>query len=171
MFCFLEYGERYGIDEWQKIANGSLEETVLEKREELQRAFEERWTKKHLCDKPGCESTIIIDADLKPHRMLCAAKLCGIREFSNSEVRLVTGCTAMPGTKNKFCFKHRGEESPVLTNDEISSASKESLKTHRKENAESSKAQDDQVYIIESIKDMREVEVGKKGSKRKITAG
>ena len=101
-----------------------------------------------LCDKPGCQDFINIDADLKPHRMLCAAKLCGVREFCNSKVRLVTGCTAVPGTKNKFCFKHRNEESPVLTGEEISSGSRESPKSHRKENASSTKAQDDQVYII-----------------------
>ena len=100
-----------------------------------------------LCDKPGCQDFINIDADLKPHRMLCAAKLCGVREFCNSKVRLVTGCTAMPGTKNKFCFKHRNEEFPVLTGEEISSGSIESPKSHRKENASSTKAQDDQVYI------------------------
>ena len=169
LFSYLEYGQRYGITDWQKIANGSLEETLLEKREELQRAFEERWTKNHLCDKPGCESCVIIDADLKPHRMLCAAKLCGVREFSHSGVRLVTGCTAMPGTKNKYCFKHRSEESPILTSQDISSGSRESLKSHRKEHAHSSKAQDDQIFIIESIKDIREVEVGDEGSKRKLT--
>ena len=101
-----------------------------------------------LCDKPGCQDLINIDADLKPHRMLCAAKLCGVREFCNSKVRLVTGCTAMPGTKNKFCFKHRNEEFPVLTGEDISSGSIESPKSHRKENASSTKAQDDQVYIL-----------------------
>ena len=51
LFAFLEYGQRYGIENWQRIIDGSLEGTILAKREELHRAFEERWTKKHLCDK------------------------------------------------------------------------------------------------------------------------
>ena len=123
LFAFLEYGQRYGVPRWQRIV-GSVEETVMEMKDDLQKSFQERWTKAHKCDRPGCESCIIIDADLKPHRMLCAARLCGIREFENSDVKVVTGCTAMPGTKNKFCFKHRSEESPVLTGKDISKETK-----------------------------------------------
>ena len=155
LFSFLEYGQRYGISKWQRIV-GSVEETVLEKKDELQKSFQERWTKAHKCDRPGCESCIIIDADLKPHRMLCAAKLCGIREFENSDVKVVTGCTAMPGTKNKFCFKHRSEESPVLTEKGVSKETRERLTKHRKDNAESDKAPNDKVYIIESILDIKD---------------
>ena len=59
-------------------------------KDELAKSFQERWTKVHKCDRPGCESCLIIDGDLKPHRMLCAAKLCGIREFANSDVKVVT---------------------------------------------------------------------------------
>ena len=150
LFAFLEYGQRYGVPRWQRIV-GSVEETVMEMKDDLQKSFQERWTKVHKCDRPGCESCIIIDADLKPHRMLCAARLCGIREFENSDVKVVTGCTAMPGTKNKFCFKHRSEESPVLTGKDISKETKEKLRKHRKDNAASDKAPDDKVYIIESI--------------------
>ena len=124
----------------------------MERKDELQKSFQERWTKSHKCDKPGCESVVIIDGDLKPHRMLCAAKLCGVREFDNSDVRVVTGCTAHPGTKHKFCFKHRSEESPILTEDKISQESRDKLKNHRKNNATSDKAPKDQLYIIESIK-------------------
>ena len=89
----------------------------------------------------------IIDGDLKPHRMLCAAKLCGIREFANSDVKVVTGCTSMPGTKDKFCFKHRSEETPVRTGKDVSSETREKLKKHRKDLSASEKAQNDNIYI------------------------
>ena len=99
---------------------------------ELAKSFQERWTKVHKCDRPGCESCLIIDGDLKPHRMLCAAKLCGIREFANSDVKVVTGCTSMPGTKDKFCFKHRREETPERTGKDVSSETREKLKNTEK---------------------------------------
>ena len=85
----------------------------MDLKDELAKSFQEGWTKVHKYDRPGCRTCLIIDGDLKPHRMLCAAKLCGIREFANSDVKVVTGCTSMPGTKDKFCFKHRSEETPV----------------------------------------------------------
>ena len=65
----------------------------MDLKDALANFFQERWTKVDKCDRPGCESCLIIDGDLKPHRMLCAAKLCGIREFTNSDVKVVTGCT------------------------------------------------------------------------------
>ena len=61
----------------------------MDLKDELAKSFQERWTKVHKCDRPGCESCLIIDGDLKPHRMLCAAKLCGIREIANSDVKMV----------------------------------------------------------------------------------
>ena len=166
LFSFLEYGQRYGVSEWQLVRDGNLEETVMERKDELQKSFQERWTKSHKCDKPGCEGVVIIDGDLKPHRMLCAAKLCGVREFDNSDVRVVTGCTAHPGTKHKFCFKHRSEESPILTEDKISQESRDKLKNHRKNNATSDKAPKDQLYIIESIK---KIEVKKNKEDKYLT--
>ena len=89
--------------------------------------------------------------------MLCAAKLCGIREFANSHVKVVTltGCTSMPGTKDKFCFKHRSEETPVRTGKDVSSETREKLKKHRKDLSASEKAQNDNIYIIESILQIR----------------
>ena len=54
----------------------------------------------------------------------------------------------------------------VLTG-QISSGTRESLENHRKENTTSSKAPDDQIFIIESIQEMREVK--NKGSKKRVT--
>ena len=157
LFSYLEYGQRYGITGWQIVKEGNLEETVIGQKEALQIAFQERWTKEHHCEKPGCESVVIIDADLKPHRMLCAAKLCGVREFKRSDVKVVTGCTEMPGTKNKYCFKHRSEESPILTEEKITKITKEKLKKYRKETSTSEKAPKDQLFIIEAVKEIKKI--------------
>ena len=86
LFSYLEYGQRYGITGWQIVKEGNLEETVIGQKEALQIAFQERWTKEHHCEKPGCESVVIIDADLKPHRMLCAAKLCGVSGVTTTQL-------------------------------------------------------------------------------------
>ena len=146
LYAFLEYGQRYAIKGWQRV-KGSVEETVMDLKDELAKSFQERWTKVHKCDRPGCESCLIIDGDLKPHHILCAAKLCGIREFANSDVKVVTGCTSMPGTKDKFCFKHRSEETPVRTGKDVSSETREKLKKHRQDLSASEKAQNDNIYI------------------------
>ena len=108
----------------------------MDLKDELAKSFQERWTKVHKCDRPGCESCLIIDGDLKPHRMLC-----GIREFANSDAKVVTGCTSMPGTKGKFCFKHRNEETPVRPGKDVSSETREKLKKHRKDLSASKRLQ------------------------------
>ena len=61
----------------------------------------------------------------------------------------------MPGTKGKFCFKHRSEETPVRTGKDVSSETREKLKKHRKDLSASEKAQNDNIYIIESILQIR----------------
>ena len=127
----------------------------MEHKEEFHLNFCERWTIGHKCDVPGCEWCVIIDADLKPHRMLCAAQLCGVREFDDADVRVVTGCTEMPGTKNKYCFKHQHEQSPILTGDKVTDSTRTKLRKHRKETAYSEEAPEDQMYIIEAINDMK----------------
>ena len=41
----------------------------MDLKDELAKSFQERWTKVHKCDRPGCESCLIIDGDLKPHHI------------------------------------------------------------------------------------------------------
>ena len=119
LFSFLEYGQRYGVKEWQVIKEGDLESSILEQKDNFQKCFRERWTISHRWDVAGCEHVVIIDADMKPQRMLCAAKMSGVREFEKADVRVVTGCTAMPGKHHKLCFKHQHEASPIVTSDKI----------------------------------------------------
>ena len=156
LFSFLEYGQRYGVKEWQVIKEGDLESSILEQKDNFQKCFRERWTISHRCDVAGCEHVVIIDADMKPQRMLCAAKMSGVREFEKADVRVVTGCTAMPGTHHKLCFKHQHEASPIVTSDKISLATKEKLRSHRKSSQASNMAQNDEVFIIESILDIKD---------------
>ena len=155
LFSHLEYGQRYGVEDWEVIMKGDLEKTILEKKDAFQCCFRERWTIGHKCDVPGCEFCVIIDADMKPQRMLCAAKACGVREFKKADVRVLTGCTAMPETHHKLCFKHQHEASPIVTNDKISSSTKEKLRSHRKKTQMSDKAQDDEMFVIESVKEIK----------------
>ena len=99
LFSYLEYSQRYSKDRWQVILEGDLEKTIMEHKDELHLKFRERWTIGHSCDVPGCDWCVIIDVDLKPHQMLCAAQLSGVREFEDADVRVVTGRAEMPGQK------------------------------------------------------------------------
>ena len=49
LYAFLEYGQRYAIKGWQRV-KGSVEETVMDLKDELAKSFQERWTKVHKCD-------------------------------------------------------------------------------------------------------------------------
>ena len=62
----------------------------------------------------------------------------------------------MPGTHHKLCFKHQHEASPIVTSDQISLATKEKLRSHRKSSQASNMAQNDGVFIIESILDIKD---------------
>ena len=67
LYAFLEYGQRYAIKGWQRV-KGSVEETVMDLKDELAKSFQERWTKVHKCDRPGCETCLIIDMEsIKVH--------------------------------------------------------------------------------------------------------
>ena len=49
LYAFLEYGQRYAIKGWQRVT-GSVEETVMDLKDELAKSFQERWTKVHKCE-------------------------------------------------------------------------------------------------------------------------
>ena len=67
LYAFLEYSQRYAIKGWQRV-KGSVEEVVMDLKDELAKSFQERWTKVHKCDRPGCETCLIIDMEsIKVH--------------------------------------------------------------------------------------------------------
>ena len=67
LYAFLEYGQRYAIKGWQRV-KGSVGETVMDLKDELAKSFQERWKKVHKCDRPGCETCLIIDMEsIKVH--------------------------------------------------------------------------------------------------------
>ena len=92
LFAYLELGQRYKIPNWF-IIKTTLDNAILEHREEFMKEFRERWTIGHQCDKKGCGEAMIIDGGLKPHRPICYAKLSGVRQFPMAGVSTVTGCT------------------------------------------------------------------------------
>ena len=159
LFCFLEIGQRYEINNYQVIKN-SLDSSILENRSELMKKYRERWTMGHECDIPGCRSVIVIDAGLKPHRKVCKALWNGEREFEDAGQSVVTGCTSYPVPNKTYCSLHEGEPTPVADN--VSSRTRKVLKNYREENKESDRAGDDHAYIIESILDFEEKDDGEK---------
>ena len=99
----------------------------------------------------GCGEVLTIDGGLKPHRKLCASKLAGIKEFKSSGLKVVTGCTSIPAPTTKFCHGHLSSQSPGPLSDQVSKATRKSLRDHRSAKAHSSDAPQDSIYVIESI--------------------
>ena len=94
LYGLLDLGQRYSIPNYQ-VMEGDVDNAILSHAEELQDAFSRRWIN-HSCDVPGCGSVMTIDGGLKPHRMLCGAKLSGLREFKEAGISHFTGCTRHP---------------------------------------------------------------------------
>ena len=159
LFCYLEIGQRYGIQNYQAIRN-DLDSSILENKGELMKSFRNRWTVGHECDIPGCRSCIVIDAGLKPHRKVCKALWNGVREFEVAAQTVVTGCTSYPVPNKTYCRIHEGEPTPVADN--VSARTRKVLKDYREDSKESEKAGDDHSYIIESIMDIQENPEGEK---------
>ena len=148
LYSYIELGQRYDIS---LSIPATLEEAILDNKSALHDSFRAHWTKKHLCDTPGCGSVITMDGGLKPHRKLCAAKMAGVREFQSSGLSVVTGCTSIPGPKSKFCHEHQTSQSPALLSEQISNATRMKLRDHRSATTESREAPQDNIYVIESI--------------------
>ena len=79
---------------------------------------------------------------------LCAAMFSGCREYRNSGVKVVTGCTSIPAPESKvgaifeiclvfnklkfqFCSTHKKENTPCILTENISSKSLNSLRNYR----------------------------------------
>ena len=145
LFIYLEMGQRYCIPNYQVI-EGNLDETIIMKQPDLQKAFRGRWFG-HRCDVPGCGSVITVDGGLKPHRMLCGAKLSGLRSFEKAGVRVFTGCTRHPQPDSKYCWEHLMGESPVVPASSVSARTRQQLKGHRTKTNYSDGASDDQFFV------------------------
>ena len=94
LYTYLELGQRYGIKNYQIIVE-NLDNTILLHHNEFQEAFSQQYMK-HTCEIKGCPNVLTIDGGLKPHRLLCGAKLSGIQTFESSGVHHFTGCKGIP---------------------------------------------------------------------------
>lgn len=92
----------------------------------------------------------------------------GCREYKNSGVKVITGCTSMPAPDSKviiniidkgftvffkFCSVHKKENTPCITSERISAKSLNSLRNYRTRSATSKEAL--QVIIVWSSSKLR----------------
>ena len=154
LFIFLELSQRYELPNHQVLKNSNLDQTIMEHVQQLHKIFRNKWAK-HQCDQKGCGWCITIDGGLKPHRMVCGAKLSGVREFPKAGIKVVTGCTKHPVFNSKYCQEHQSEKSPAVTSDMISSRTRQQLRKHRTDTAIYSEAEQDDVFIVESILEIK----------------
>ena len=153
LYIYLELGQRYCVPNYQVI-EGNLDSTILSKQQHFQTAFRNRWFS-HRCTVKGCGEVITIDGGLKPHRMLCGAKLSGIRTFDKAGVTVFTGCTRHPQPSSKYCWEHQSGDSPVVPASSVSSRTRQQLSGHKSASNYSEQAGNDQFYIIESINEIK----------------
>jgi hypothetical protein len=121
---------------------------------DFQQAFRNHWFQ-HRCNVPGCGKVITVDGGLKPHRMLCGAKLSGIRIFEHAGVTVFTGCTRHPQPDSKYCWEHHSGESPIIPASSVSSRTRQQLRSYRTDTDYSQEASGDQFYVIENIVDIK----------------
>jgi hypothetical protein len=153
LFAYLELGQRYGLS---PIIRGGVDETILQNRIQIRDKFREIWSVDHKCDVKGCSLVLTLDGGMKPTRSLCAAKLQGIKEFKHSGMFVVCGCLKNPQPDSKFCGEHVGLSTPAMTSDNVSVSTRTSLRDHRNKTAESKDVHQDDIYVIESILDMKD---------------
>ena len=53
-------------------------------------------------------------------RRICGAVKSGVREFSTTGFKVMTGCTIHPAPGDKFCKAHKNHESPALSPNNLS---------------------------------------------------
>ena len=73
LFIYLEFSQRYGVENYQIIENSDLDQTILKHLQQLHKIFRDKWAVNHQCDVKGCGWCITIDGGLKPHRMVTSA--------------------------------------------------------------------------------------------------
>ena len=150
LYAYVELGQRYNIE---MTIQTTLEESILAKNYNLHEYFRGIWTKKHLCDTAGCGRNITMDGEMKPHRKLCASKLARVREFKSTGIKVVTGCTSIPAPRSKFCQEHQTSKSPALLSSQVTKDTRMTLRDHNTLTAKSAEAQQDNIYVIETILD------------------
>ena len=104
----------------------------------------------------GCSSVLTLEGGIKPTRSPCAAKLQGVKEFKHSGLFVVCGCLRNPQPDSKFCGEHVGLATPAMTADNVSVSTRTTLRNHRNKTAEFKDSHQDDVYVIESILEMKE---------------
>ena len=148
LYSLLEISQRFGLPTtFHPILDISLAETIPI----LKICHREYWTRQHKCDAAGCGTCLVIDGGMKPHRKVCAAKMSGVKVFESSGIKLVTGCTKIPGPKHKFCKDHIKEETPCILGNAVQKSTRESLQEHRKKNSKDKTAPNDNVFTIQAI--------------------
>ena len=151
MYAYVELGQRYDI---QMTIPSTLEDSILENKSNLHEFFRHNWTRKHRCDIAGCGSILTMDGGCKPHRKLCASKLAGVREFRSTGIKVVTGCTGIPAPRSKFCKEHQTSQSPALLSSQVTKDTRMTLRDHNTATAKSLDAQQDNIFVIETILDV-----------------
>ena len=74
-YAYLELSQTFSISNYQ-IIDEDIDSAIL-KHQEFQVCFRQRWFN-HRCDVLGFGTVLTLDGGLKPHRMLCGAKLSGL---------------------------------------------------------------------------------------------
>jgi hypothetical protein len=155
LYTYLEGGSRHNIRNFQFVEKGNIEDAILKHESQFKKSFNERWTVGHSCDVPGCNDVLVIDGGLKPHRPICAAKLSGVKVFSEAGVTTLIGCPKMPINEKKYCNDHENCETPLLGAKDLCPDSRKHLYNFPNRSA-ASKAAPTDLFVIESILDIWE---------------
>ena len=155
LFIYLELGQRYCVPNFQ-IIEGNLDSTIILRQADFQTAFRKHWFN-HRCDVKGCGKVMTVDGGLKPHQMLCGAKLSGLRTFEKAGVSVFTGCTRHPQPDSKYCWEHLSGESPVVPASAVSANTRQQLRGYRADTNYSEHASGDQFYVVETIMSVKTV--------------
>ena len=122
----------------------------------MKTGFLKVWTENHACGVKGCESVLVLDGGMKPHRSVCGDTLSGVTEFEHTGNKIVTGCKSIPAPKSKFCADHADFESPVMSSDNVTKETRSKLRSYRKKTSSVKDIPQDNIYIIESIIDVHQ---------------
>jgi hypothetical protein len=152
LFAYLELGQRYGLS---PILSGGIDATIEQNRIQIRDEFRKIWTVDHRCDVKGCKSVLTVDGGMKPTRSLCAAKLHGVKIFNQSGMSVVCGCLKNPQPDSKYCGEHVGLSTPAMPSDSVSESTRASLRDHRNKTSTTKDAQQDNMYVIESLLENR----------------
>lgn len=60
----------------------------------------------HHCSYPGCNSTLVLDGNMKNRRDVCAATEAGYVQYDDLPGAIKTGCQLSPLQTSKFCYYH-----------------------------------------------------------------